>query len=118
MPTARRLATPLPFPDNQEPPTFPLVNVPDHTLNEEDLKEKRRQRLMKAGYDARIRAKTEKDAEKLRVAEEARLDEEARQTDPVGWLEQLRQQHEVRLVRSKAGAAVANRWEYRTSCSK
>jgi actin-related protein len=33
----------------------PLIDVPDHQLNEEDLKEKRRQKLMKAGYDARIR---------------------------------------------------------------
>ncbi|KAK4704497.1 actin-related protein 5, partial [Phenoliferia sp. Uapishka_3] len=72
----------LRFFHSQEAPTFPLVNVPDHTLNEEDLKEKRRQRLMKAGYDARIRAKTERDAEKLRVAEEKRRDEEERMTDP------------------------------------
>ena len=74
------------------------MNVPDHTLNEEDLKEKRRQRLMKAGYDARIRAKTEKDAEKLRVAEEKRLDEAARTTDPVAWLQEVRQLHEVRVL--------------------
>lgn len=71
--------------------------MPDHTLNEEDLKEKRRQRLMKAGYDARIRAKAERDAEKLRVAEEKEKDEEARRTDPAGWLEAVRRQHEVRF---------------------
>ncbi|KAI5479257.1 actin-related protein 5 [Pseudohyphozyma bogoriensis] len=80
--------------EGKEPPTFPLVNVPDHTLNEEDLKEKRRQRLMKAGYDARIRAKAERDLEKAREAEAKRLDEEARRTDPEGWLRSVRSKHE------------------------
>lgn len=74
------------------------MNVPDHTLNEEDLKEKRRQRLMKAGYDARIRAKAERDQEKAREAEAKRLDEEARTTDPQRWLVEIRQRHEVSLV--------------------
>lgn len=69
--------------------------MPDHTLNEEDLKEKRRQRLMKAGYDARIRAKAEKEHDRM-VAEEARRkDEEARLTDPQGWLRSVRQKHEA-----------------------
>lgn len=43
-----------------------MVDTPDHALDEEGLKEKRRQRLMKAGYDARERAKAERAAEKLR----------------------------------------------------
>ena len=45
--------------EGKEPPTFPLVDVPDHTLSEEDLKEKRRQKLMKGAHDARVRAKVE-----------------------------------------------------------
>ena len=44
----------------EEVPTFPLVEIPDHELDEERIKEKRRQRLLKAGYDARMRAKAEK----------------------------------------------------------
>jgi actin-related protein 5 len=76
-------------------PTFPLVNVPDATLNEEDLKEKRRQRLMKAGYDARIRAKVEREADRTAKVEASRLDDEERKTDPAGWLRGLRKQHEV-----------------------
>jgi len=80
--------------DTKEEPTFPLVNVPDHTLNEADLKEKRRQRLMKAGYDARIRAKTERDEERIREAERIRLDAEFRAADPQGWLASIRRQHE------------------------
>lgn len=85
----------------QEEPTFPLVNVPDHMLNEEDLKEKRRQRLMKAGYDARIRQKAERDEARLREAEERRLDEEMRSNDPQGWLEGLRQKHQDAMERIK-----------------
>ncbi|KAM0754182.1 putative chromatin remodeling complex subunit Arp5 [Meredithblackwellia eburnea MCA 4105] len=87
--------------EGKEPPTFPLINVPDHTLNEEDLKEKRRQRLMKAGYDARVRAKAERDAEKLRVAEEKRKDEEMRRDDFNGWLGGVRKTHEDVMLRIK-----------------
>lgn len=50
----------------QEVPTFPLINIPDHQLTEEQLKEKRRQKLNKAGYDARMRMKADRDAAKAR----------------------------------------------------
>jgi actin-related protein 5 len=83
----------------QEAPSFPLIDVPDHQLNEEDLKEKRRQKLMKAGYDARIRLKAEKEEERRRVEEERRRDEELRTNDFPKWLEGLRKQHEVRGFR-------------------
>ncbi|SGY61894.1 BQ5605_C007g04619 [Microbotryum silenes-dioicae] len=81
---------------NKEPPVFPLVDVPDHTLNEADLKEKRRQRLMKAGYDARIRMKAEKEQENLIEQERRRLDDEKRITDFEGWIGGMRKEHEVR----------------------
>jgi len=74
-----------------------LIDVPDHTLNEEDLKEKRKQKLMKAGYDARIRMKAEKEEEKRRKEEEERRDRELRERDPEKWLANLREEHEVRL---------------------
>lgn len=54
-------------PEVEEEPSFPLVEVPDAELNEEDLKEKRRQRLMKAGWDARVKLREEKRKEKARV---------------------------------------------------
>lgn len=72
--------------------------MPDHQLNEDDLKEKRRQKLMKAGYDARIRLKAEKDEERLRAEEERRRDEELRTNDFGAWLKGLREQHQVRLT--------------------
>lgn len=93
----RNLNPPPPAHALQEAPSFPLIDVPDHQLNEEDLKEKRRQKLMKAGYDARIRLKAEKDEERRRVEDERRRDEELRQNDFPRWLQGLREQHEVKL---------------------
>ena len=79
----------------QEPPSFPLVDIPDHQLDEESIKEKRRQRLLKAGYDARNRAKLEKEEEKRLEAEAARLDAEQRANDPQGWAQRARAEYEV-----------------------
>merc|ERR1711939_311697 len=45
---------------------FPLLEVPDDQLDEDSLKEKRHQRLMKSGVEARIRAKAEKERERAR----------------------------------------------------
>ncbi|KAF1842593.1 actin-like ATPase domain-containing protein [Cucurbitaria berberidis CBS 394.84] len=73
-----------------EEPTFPLLEVPDDQLDEEGIKQKRQQRLMKSNYDARQRAKIEKEKEKARQAEEQRLDDERRETDPQGWIDERR----------------------------
>ncbi|KOS18125.1 Actin-like protein arp5 [Escovopsis weberi] len=77
--------------EEQEPPNFDLLDVPDDQLGEAQLKQKRQQRLMKSNYDARARAKQEKEAQKARVAEEERLDRERRENDIDGWLEEKRQ---------------------------
>ncbi|CAI6340493.1 unnamed protein product [Periconia digitata] len=69
----------------QEEPTFPLLDTPDEELDEEGIKQKRQQRLMKSNYEARQRAKAEKEKEKARIAEEQRLDDERREQDPEGW---------------------------------
>lgn len=73
-----------------EEPTFPLLDIPDDQLDEEGIKQKRQQRLMKSNYDARQRAKIEKEKEKARQAEEQRLDDERRETDPQGWIDERR----------------------------
>ena len=75
----------------QEVPTFPLLDRPDEELDEEELKQKRQQRLMKSNYEARLRAKAEKEREKARLAEEQRLDDERREADLEGWSEERRQ---------------------------
>jgi actin-related protein 5 len=98
----------------QEVPTFPLISIPDHQLTEAELKEKRKQKLNKAGYDARMRAKADRDAAKAREvhtalnnaspnafanirlqAEEARIDEESRLRDFASWAADKRKKQEV-----------------------
>jgi actin-related protein 5 len=76
--------------EQQEEPSFPLLNTPDDQLDEEGIKQKRQQRLMKSNFDARQRAKVEKEKEKARMAEEQRLDDERREADPENWIEERR----------------------------
>lgn len=86
-----------------EEPTFPLLETPDDQLDEEGLKNKRQQRLLKSNYDARLRAKKEKDLEKARLAEEERLDNERRENDLDGWIQQRRiaRQQAIQRIRDK-----------------
>jgi actin-related protein 5 len=73
-----------------EEPDFSLLEVPDEQLDEAGIKQKRHQRLMKSNHEARARAKAEKEKEKARVAEEQRMDEEKRENDLEGWLQERR----------------------------
>lgn len=76
--------------EEQEVPDFGLLDVPDDQLDEAGIKQKRQQRLLKSNHDARARAKAEKEAEKARIAEEERVDQDRRENDLEGWLEQKR----------------------------
>lgn len=76
--------------EEAEPPTYPLLETPDADLDEEGLKQKRLQRLLKANHDARARAKAEKEREKARKAEEERIDAERRENDFAGWVQERR----------------------------
>lgn len=70
-------------------------------LDEDGLKEKKKQKLMKAGYEARERAKREKEREREeRVAEEKR-EEEERDRDLTGWAMKLRKEQEAIMNRIK-----------------
>ncbi|OAA64249.1 chromatin remodeling complex subunit [Niveomyces insectorum RCEF 264] len=84
-----------------EAPDFSLLEVPDDQLDEAQLKAKRHQRLLKSNHEARARAKAEKEAEKARVAEEARREEERRTNDLEGWLEEKRQARLEALAKIK-----------------
>jgi actin-related protein 5 len=81
----------------EEDPTFPLVDRPDEELTEEDIKEKRKQRLMKAGWEARVKMREEKAREKERLALEEKKEEEERMADPDAWAKRLRLEQEVSL---------------------
>ncbi|ORX94082.1 actin-like ATPase domain-containing protein [Basidiobolus meristosporus CBS 931.73] len=75
--------------EEKEKPNFSLVDVPDEQLSEADRKEKRKQKLLKAGYEARERARIAKEEEKARQEEEMKRDEERRLENPEKWLEEL-----------------------------
>lgn len=85
--------------DDKKPPSFPLVDVQDTELDEEGLKEKRRQRLLKAGYEARQRAKAEKEAEALQAAAEAEREAREQRENPTEWLSRVRQKRQDTLNR-------------------
>ncbi|ODN97180.1 hypothetical protein I350_08160 [Cryptococcus amylolentus CBS 6273] len=78
----------------EEEPTFPLLGRPDGELNEEEIKEKKRQRLMKGAWDARQKIKEEKRIERERLEEEKRKEEEERETNLTGWAADLKEEHE------------------------
>ncbi|WVQ64772.1 uncharacterized protein L199_002940 [Kwoniella botswanensis] len=83
----------------EEEPVFPLVDRPDSELNEEEIKEKRRQRLMKAGWEARVKAREEKKKEREKLEEEKRLEEEERTTNLTGWSSRLKEEQESVIAR-------------------
>jgi actin-related protein 5 len=85
--TNNRIAGIIPEPAIKEAPSFHLLEVPDTELNEDELKEKRIQKLMKANYDARERQKIEKEKAKALQKEKEERDEEERQANPQQWLE-------------------------------
>lgn len=69
-----------------EEQSFPLLDVPDEELDEQGIKDKRHQRLLKSGVEARLRAKAEKERERARLAEEERLDLEKRENNFDEWV--------------------------------
>ncbi|SJX65564.1 related to ARP5-Actin-related protein [Sporisorium reilianum f. sp. reilianum] len=87
--------------EKQDEPTFPLVDVPDADLDEEGIKEKRKQKLMKAGYDARLRAKAEKAEEKRLEDEALKRDEDERINNPRVWSAKMRKGYDDAINRIK-----------------
>ncbi|KAI9106267.1 hypothetical protein DFS34DRAFT_699834 [Phlyctochytrium arcticum] len=71
-------------------PTFPLVDIPDAELSADQIKEKRKQRLLKAGWDANERKRKEKEDQKARQEERERHEAERREHDMDGWLAETR----------------------------
>ena len=59
------------------------------------MKEKKKQKLIKAGFEARARARKEKEREKEERDKEERQEEEERDLDLDGWARKRRSEHEV-----------------------
>lgn len=92
-------------PDGQddviEEPSFPLIDVPDADLDEEGIKEKKKQKLMKAGFDARARARREKEKEREEKEAEERREEEERENNFDDWAARLRREQEAIMNKIK-----------------
>ncbi len=65
-------------------------------LDEDGLKEKKKQKLLKAGHDARERAKREKEREREEREAEEKREVEERDRDLSGWASRMRKEQEVR----------------------
>ncbi|EGN94061.1 hypothetical protein SERLA73DRAFT_171573 [Serpula lacrymans var. lacrymans S7.3] len=87
--------------DSVEEPSFSLIEVPDVELDEEGLKEKKKQKLMKAGFEARARARREKEKEREEKEADEKRDEEERERDIGKWSGKLRQEQEAIMNRIK-----------------
>lgn len=64
-------------------------------LDEIGLREKRKQRLMKAGFDARMKARRDKDIERMEQEAENRREIEDRESNLAGWAQRLRDEQSV-----------------------
>lgn len=87
--------------ESKEVPTFPQADIPDDQLDEEGLKEKRKQRFLRAGYEARVRAKAEKEEEKRIVEARLKKEDDERINDPRGWAARKRREYEDMIQKIK-----------------
>lgn len=69
---------------------FDLVEVPDENLTEDQIKEKRKQRFLKASLDARKKAKEEKERAAQEEEERKIKEQQWRETDLEGWIKEKR----------------------------
>lgn len=76
--------------------TVPDIRIALQQLDEESIKEKKKQKLMKAGWEARARARREKEKEREEKEAEEKRDEGERENNFEEWASRLRREHEVR----------------------
>jgi hypothetical protein len=113
---------PPPPPPVDDSVKYPLLNVPDSELSPDDLKAKRRQRLLKGGEEARARARAAKAAAAAADAAEADAAAQRFAADPDAFLAELRASRadverrvEARKARKLGTAAPVRRGGYVTA---
>ncbi|KAJ1940832.1 Nuclear actin-protein involved in chromatin remodeling, partial [Linderina pennispora] len=74
-------------PEDKQPPTFPLLEIPDEELTDEQKQEKLKQKQQKALYDGRERERLEREKARMEQEELERQDDELRTTHFDQWLE-------------------------------
>lgn len=73
----------------------------DLQLDEEQIKEKKKQKLLKAAHDARERLRKEKEREREEREADERREEDERDRDLEGWANKLKKEHEAIMVKIK-----------------
>ena len=81
-------------PEVKEAPVYLFLQKKDEELDEEGKKAKRREKLLKAGWDARQTMRKEKEKLHAIRAEKEAKEEQVRLADPAAWLSE---QHAHRL---------------------
>jgi len=76
---------------------YPLLDVPDSELNEEQLKDKKRQRFLKSTREGRANAKRKREQTIVRQEKEKELEEQRYQQNPSKYIEELHQRRKVLL---------------------
>ena len=79
----------------KEEPTYDLVDIPDDDLSADQLKEKRKQRLLKNAAEARERIKNEKMEAERQIELKREEDERQRELDPEKWLQEKKDKYQV-----------------------
>ncbi|KAH8831141.1 chromatin remodeling complex subunit [Flagelloscypha sp. PMI_526] len=90
--------------EEMEEPSYPLLDVPDEELDDMQLKEKRKQKLMKAGWEARVKARKEKEREREEQMAKDKEEEDERLHDLSGWSNRLRGEQEALMFKIKERA--------------
>lgn len=94
--TAQRLETQLRRAKGEsveeKPPSTPLLDIDDSELTEEQIQQKKKQRLLRASYDARQRAKAAKQAENEALAAADAEEAAWRERDLRGWADAKKEQ--------------------------
>lgn len=81
--------------ETKERPVFDLIDIPDSQLDEAQIKEKRKQRLLKAGMDARDRARLAKEEQKAEEESAAKAEEQRYSENPDAFLQEKRKDRKV-----------------------
>lgn len=88
--------------ENEKPPPTDLLDIPDDTLTPDMLREKRRQRTMKANWDVRERLRKERDEKAAKAQEAARREEDRRVNDFQNWLAEKHERRKVLVEKMRA----------------
>ncbi len=81
---------------------YPLLSIPESELTPEQVKEKRKQRLMKNAADSRERQRKEKESAKEKDRQIAEAEEAKRLADPIGFIKELRERRFALVTKREA----------------